>query len=43
MRKHAKDSGGDGGAAVDVEPLDDGPEGVFIGLSCQGRVINTLS
>lgn len=29
VRKHAKDSGGDGGAAVDVEPLDDGPEGTF--------------
>ncbi|KAF8956719.1 transcription initiation factor IID, 18kD subunit-domain-containing protein [Flammula alnicola] len=26
VRKHAKDSGGDGGAAVDVEPMDDGPE-----------------
>jgi transcription initiation protein SPT3 len=34
VRKHAKDSGGDGGAAVDVEPLDDGPDGEFIFNIC---------
>ena len=27
VRKHAKDSGGDGGGGVEVETLDDGPDG----------------
>ena len=27
VRKHAKDSGGDGGAGVEVETLEDGPDG----------------
>ena len=27
IRKHAKDSGGDGGAGVEVETLEDGPDG----------------
>jgi len=28
VRKHAKDSGGDGGAGVEVEALDDGGDGL---------------
>jgi hypothetical protein len=27
VRKHAKDTGGDGGAGVEVEALDDGGDG----------------
>lgn len=30
VRKHAKDSGGDGGAGVEVETLEDGADGVYI-------------
>ena len=29
MRKHAKDSGGDGGGAVEVETLEDGADGMY--------------
>jgi transcription initiation protein SPT3 len=29
VRKHAKDSGGDGGAGVEVETLEDGPDGAY--------------
>ena len=29
VRKHAKDTGGDGGAGVEVEALDDGGDGTF--------------
>ena len=30
VRKHAKDSGGDGGAGVEVETLEDGPDGKYV-------------
>lgn len=30
MRKHAKDSGGDGGGGVEVETMEDGPDGVSL-------------
>ena len=30
VRKHAKDSGGEGGGAVEVENLEDGADGTFI-------------
>lgn len=30
MRKHAKDSGGDGGGAVEVETLEDGADGTWL-------------
>jgi hypothetical protein len=29
VRKHAKDTGGEGGAGVEVEALDDGGDGTF--------------
>ena len=32
MRKHAKDTGGDGGAGVEVEALDDGGDGTFLDI-----------
>lgn len=33
MRKHAKDSGGDGGAGVEVETLEDGADGSSLSFS----------
>jgi hypothetical protein len=30
VRKHAKDSGGDGGGGVEVETLEDGGDGAFV-------------
>ena len=40
MRKHAKDSGGDGGGAVEVETLEDGADGTLLSLLTHILVTN---
>lgn len=43
MRKHAKDSGGDGGAGVEVETLEDGADGSSLSFSLVIFLIVLLS
>jgi transcription initiation protein SPT3 len=40
VRKHAKDSGGDGGGGVEVETLEDGADGEFTQNIYYGYVIH---
>lgn len=40
VRKHAKDSGGDGGGAVEVETLEDGADGTLLSLLTHILVTN---
>ena len=40
VRKHAKDSGGDGGGAVEVETLEDGADGTLLSLLIHILVTN---
>ena len=40
VRKHAKDSGGDGGGAVEVETLEEGADGTLHSLLTHILVIN---
>ena len=43
MRKHAKDTGGDGGAGVEVEALDDGADGSPCYVSSYAQLADTLT
>ena len=43
MRKHAKDTGGDGGAGVEVEALDDGGDGRLLLFSARRILANALA
>ena len=42
VRKHAKDSGGDGGAGVEVEALDDGGDGLFPAFAIKADLMHFL-
>lgn len=43
MRKHAKDTGGEGGAGVEVEALDDGADGSPCHVLAYAYLADTLT
>jgi len=43
VRKHAKDTGGEGGAGVEVEALDDGGDGTFLNIHILAQKVNPLN